>query len=68
MLLGAAPEVDVVVGALAHELLVLVEAPGGRPASGQLVVELAGSRGLAIGSTQEQLLPAGQAQEFGALS
>ena len=66
-LLGAAREVDVVVGALAHELLVLVEAPGGRPASGQLVVELAGSRGLAIGSAQEQLLPAGQAQELGAL-
>ena len=67
-LLGAAPEVDVVVGALAHELLVLVEAPGGRPATRELVVELTGSRRLPIWSAQEQLLPAGQAQEFGALS
>ena len=61
------PEVDVVVGALAHELLVLVEAPGGRPATRELVVELAGSRRLPIRSAQEQLLPAGQAQELGAL-
>ena len=63
-LLGAAPEVDVVVGAVAHELLVLVEAPGGRPATRELVVELTGSRRLPIGSAQQQLLPAGQAQEL----
>ena len=60
-LLGAAPKV------VAHELLVLVEAPGGRPATRELVVELTGSRRLPIGSAQEQLLPAGQAQELGAL-
>ena len=59
--------IDVVVGALAHELLVLVEAPGGRPATRELVVELTGSRRLPIRSAQEQLLPAGQAQELGAL-
>ena len=52
-LLGAAPKVDVVVGAVAHELLVLVEAPGGRPATRELVVELTGTRRLPIGSTQE---------------
>ena len=63
-LLGAAPEVDVVVGAVAHELLVLVEAPGGRPATRELVVELTGPRRLPIRSTQQQLLPAGQAQEL----
>ena len=54
-LLGAAPKVDVVVGTVAHELLVLVEAPGGRPATRELVVELTGSRRLPIGSAQEQL-------------
>ena len=67
-LLGAAPEVDVVVGAVAHELLVLVEAPKGCPATRELVVELTGPRRLPIRSTQQQLLPAGQAQELGALS
>ena len=43
-------------------------AQAGRPATRELVVELTGSRRLPIGSAQEQMLPAGQAQELGALS
>ena len=59
-LLGAAPEVDVVVGAVAHELLVLVEAPGGRPATRELVVELTGPRRLPIRSTPGSCCPLGR--------